>query len=69
MVALEEGCAPGGFTSAVAELLADENIRGPCCAAPCPTTWSSTATPARLLDEQGLSPEALRRRILAFAAE
>jgi 1-deoxy-D-xylulose-5-phosphate synthase len=29
VVALEEGCAPGGFTSAVAEMLADEGILRP----------------------------------------
>ena len=69
MVALEEGCAPGGFTSAVAELLADENILRPLLRCAVPDLLVQHGDTARLLDEQGLSVAALRRRILAFAAE
>ncbi len=67
VVALEEGCAPGGFSSAVAELLADEDIRRPLLRCSVPDHVVAHGDPARLLDEQGLSPDALTRRIRAFA--
>jgi 1-deoxy-D-xylulose-5-phosphate synthase len=69
VVALEEGCAPGGFTSAVAELLIDERINRPLLRCAVPDHLVQHGDQVRLMDEQGLSPEALHRRIAAFAAE
>jgi 1-deoxy-D-xylulose-5-phosphate synthase len=69
VVALEEGCAPGGFSSAVAELLADERILRPLLRCAMPDHLVQHGDQARLMDEEGLSPEALLRRIRAFAAE
>jgi 1-deoxy-D-xylulose-5-phosphate synthase len=69
VVALEEGCAPGGFTSAVAELLADERILRPLLRCAVPDHLVQHGDQVRLMDEQGLSVAALHRRILAFAAE
>jgi 1-deoxy-D-xylulose-5-phosphate synthase len=69
VVALEEGCAPGGFTSAVAELLADERINRPLLRCAVPDHLVQHGDQVRLMDEQGLSVAALHRRILAFAAE
>jgi len=69
VVALEEGCAPGGFTSAVAELLADEDIRRPLLRCAVPDLLVQHGDQARLMDEQGLSLEALLKRVRAFAAE
>jgi 1-deoxy-D-xylulose-5-phosphate synthase len=68
VVALEEGCAPGGFSSAVAELLADEGICKPLLRCAVPDHLVQHGDPAKLLDEQGLSPDALYRRIRDFAA-
>jgi 1-deoxy-D-xylulose-5-phosphate synthase len=69
VVALEEGCAPGGFSSAVAELLADERILRPLLRCAMPDHLVQHGDQARLMDEEGLSPEALLQRIRAFAAE
>lgn len=69
VVALEEGCAPGGFSSAVAELLADERILRPLLRCAMPDHLVQHGDQTRLMDEEGLSPEALLRRIRAFAAE
>jgi 1-deoxy-D-xylulose-5-phosphate synthase len=69
VVALEEGCAPGGFTSAVAELLADEGISRPLLRCAVPDHLVQHGDQVRLMDEQGLSVEALTKRIRAFAAE
>jgi len=69
VVALEEGCGPGGFTSAVAELLADEGIQRPLLRCAVPDQVVPHGDPARLLDEQGLSPEALYLRIRSFAKQ
>jgi len=69
VVALEEGCAPGGFTSAIAELLADEGILRPLLRCAVPDRLVQHGDQARLMDEQGLSVAALHRRIQAFAAE
>jgi 1-deoxy-D-xylulose-5-phosphate synthase len=69
VVALEEGCAPGGFTSAVAELLADEDIRRPLLRCAVPDHLVQHGDQARLMDEQGLSVEALVKRIRVFATE
>jgi 1-deoxy-D-xylulose-5-phosphate synthase len=67
VVALEEGCAPGGFTSAVAEMLADEGILRPLLRCAVPDHLVSHGDPARLLDEEGLSTQALYNRIIDFS--
>jgi 1-deoxy-D-xylulose-5-phosphate synthase len=67
VVALEEGCAPGGFSSAVAELLADEAILRPLLRCAVPDHIVHHGDQARLLDEEGLSVEALLARIRTFA--
>jgi 1-deoxy-D-xylulose-5-phosphate synthase len=69
VVALEEGCSPGGFSSAVAELLADEGIVRPLLRCSVPDHLVSHGDPARLLDEQGLSVTALVERVRAFAGK
>lgn len=69
VVALEEGCAPGGFSSAVAELLADEGIRIPLLRCAVPDHLVQHGDSARLLDEEGLSPAALLKRIREFARQ
>ena len=69
VVALEEGCDPGGFTGAVAELLADEGIGRPLLRCAVPDHLVQHGDQARLMDEQGLSVAALHKRILAFASE
>ncbi|MDR3673833.1 MAG: 1-deoxy-D-xylulose-5-phosphate synthase [Holophaga sp.] len=68
VVALEEGCTYGGFTSAVAELLADETILRPLLRCAVPDHLVQHGDQVRLMDEQGLSVEALVKRIRAFAA-
>jgi 1-deoxy-D-xylulose-5-phosphate synthase len=69
VVALEEGCAPGGFTSAVAECLADEGILRPLLRCAVPDHIVHHGDQVRLMDEEGLSVEALLGRIRAFAAQ
>lgn len=66
VVTLEEGCEPGGFGAAVAECLSRAGLSQPwlCCAIPDHIVQHGDSQ--RLLDEEGLSPEALFRRILAF---
>ena len=66
VVALEEGCETGGFTSAVAEFLADAGILRPLLRCAVPDHIVHHGDQARLLDEEGLSPEALFQRIKAF---
>jgi 1-deoxy-D-xylulose-5-phosphate synthase len=68
VVAMEEGCAPGGFTSAVAELLADEGIQRPLLRLAVPDLVVSHGDQARLMDEQGLSTAAMLRRIREFVS-
>ena len=68
VVTLEEGCAPGGFSSAVAESLADAGILRPLLRSAVPDHLVHHGDPKRLLAEEGLSPEVLLRRILGFAA-
>ncbi|BDU75175.1 1-deoxy-D-xylulose-5-phosphate synthase [Mesoterricola sediminis] len=69
VVALEEGCAPGGFTGAIAEFLADQGIARPLLRCAVPDHIVHHGDHARLLDEEGLSPRALYDRVKAFAAE
>ena len=66
VVALEEGCEPGGFTSAIAELLADEHIARPLLRCAVPDHIVHHGDQVRLMDEEGLSEAELHRRIKAF---
>jgi 1-deoxy-D-xylulose-5-phosphate synthase len=69
VVTLEEGCAPGGFSGAVAESLADAGILRPLLRSAIADHLVHHGDPKRLMEEEGLSPEALRVKILAFAAQ
>ena len=68
-VTLEEGCAPGGFGTAVAEALGDAGLLRPIlrCAVPDHLVHHGDAT--RLLEEEGLGPAALEVRVRTFAAK
>ena len=65
-VTLEEGCEPGGFGAAVAEALARHSVVKPwlCCAVP--DHLVQHGDPRRLMAAEGLSPEALHRRVRVF---
>jgi len=69
VVTLEEGCAPGGFSSAVAESLADAGLLRPLLRCAVPDHLVQHGDPKRLMAEEGLSPDQLERRIRAFAAK
>jgi 1-deoxy-D-xylulose-5-phosphate synthase len=66
VVALEEGCEHGGFTSAIAELLADEQIARPLLRCAVPDHLVHHGDQSILMEEEGLSPAQLYRRISAF---
>ena len=66
VVALEEGCEPGGFTSAIAELLADEQILRPLLRCAVPDHLVQHGDQAKLMDEEHLSGPELYRRIKDF---
>ncbi len=67
VVTLEEGCGPGGFGAAVAEALGRAEQVKPwlCCAVPDKIVQHGDTK--RILDDEGLSPEGLFRRITAFS--
>jgi 1-deoxy-D-xylulose-5-phosphate synthase len=67
VVALEEGCAPGGFSGALSESLADGGILRPLLRCAVPDHLVQHGDPKRLLEEEGLSPARLVERVLAFA--
>ena len=69
MVTLEEGCAPGSFSRAVAESLADAGILRPLLRSAVPDHLVHHGDPKRLMDEEGLSPDVLLKRILEFVAK
>ena len=69
VVTLEEGCAPGGFSSAVAESLADAGLLRPLLRCAIADHLVQHGDPKRLMEEEGLSPDQLERRIRAFAAK
>ncbi len=69
VVALEEGCSPGGYSSAIAEFLADEGILKPLLRCAVPDHIVHHGDPKRLMDEEGLGLEALTARIRAFHAQ
>ncbi|MCE1229593.1 MAG: 1-deoxy-D-xylulose-5-phosphate synthase [Firmicutes bacterium] len=66
IVTLEEGCEQGGFGDAVMEVLGRRGIVRPWLQCAVPDGIVSHGDPRRLLDEQGLSPQALQDRILTF---
>ncbi len=66
VVALEEGCAPGGFTSAVAECLLDQGARAPLLRCALPDEIIPHGDTSKLLEEQGLSLGAIVERCRAF---
>ncbi|HWQ08664.1 MAG TPA: 1-deoxy-D-xylulose-5-phosphate synthase [Holophaga sp.] len=63
---IEEGCAPGGFSSAIAELLADAGIQKPLLRCAVADHLVQHGEPDLLLEEEGLGPEALQRRLEDF---
>jgi 1-deoxy-D-xylulose-5-phosphate synthase len=66
VVTLEEGCAPGGFSAAVAEALADGGLLRPLLRCAVPDHLVHHGDPKWLLEEEGLSPASLLRRIREF---
>ena len=68
VVALEEGVEKGGFTSAVAEALADAGLAKPLLRCAVADHIVHHGDQKRLLDEEGLSPEKILSRIRAFSA-
>jgi len=66
VVALEEGCAPGGFTGAIAEVLADQGVLKPLLRCAVPDHIVHHGDQALLMDEEGLSPRSLYERVKAF---
>ncbi len=66
VVTLEEGCAPGGFSAAVLETLADAGVVKPLLRCAVPDHIVHHGDPKRLLDEEGLGPDALLNRIKTF---
>jgi 1-deoxy-D-xylulose-5-phosphate synthase len=68
VVALEEGIEKGGFTSAVAEALADGGVIKPLLRIAVADHIVHHGDQKRLLDEEGLSPARLVERIRAFHA-
>ncbi len=69
LVTLEEGCAPGGFSSAVAESMADAGLLRPLLRCAIADHLVQHGDPKRLLEEEGLGPDQLERRVRAFAAK
>jgi 1-deoxy-D-xylulose-5-phosphate synthase len=68
VIALEEGCAPGGFSGALAESLADAGISTPLLRCAIPDHIVHHGDPKCLLQDEGLSPLQLEARIREFAA-
>ncbi|HJW72774.1 MAG TPA: 1-deoxy-D-xylulose-5-phosphate synthase [Geothrix sp.] len=66
VVTLEEGCAPGGFSGAVAESLADAGIRAPLLRLAVPDHIVHHGDPRRLLEEEELGPAEMERRVRGF---
>ena len=69
LVTLEEGCAPGGFSSAVAESMADAGLLRPLLRGAIADHLVQHGDPKRLLEDEGLGPDQLERRVRAFAAK
>jgi len=65
VVTLEEGCLMGGFGSAVAESLLDNNVVVPVMRLGVPDTLVDHATPDQSMATLGLNPPQMADRILA----
>jgi 1-deoxy-D-xylulose-5-phosphate synthase len=65
VVTLEEGCLMGGFGSAVAEALLDNNVVVPVMRLGVPDTLVDHATPEQSFASLGLNPSQMCDRILA----
>ncbi len=63
---IEEGCAPGGFSSAVSEFLADAGILKPLLRCAIADHLVHHGDQERLLAEEGLSLDTLHARLSAF---
>jgi 1-deoxy-D-xylulose-5-phosphate synthase len=63
---IEEGCAPGGFGSAVTEFLADTGILKPVLRCAIADHLVPHGDQKRLLEEEGLGPIALHARLSGF---
>jgi 1-deoxy-D-xylulose-5-phosphate synthase len=70
VVTLEEGCLPGGFGSAVAEALLDNNILVPVMRIGVPDILVDHATPDESMTALGLKPAQIADRVrLAFSPQ
>jgi 1-deoxy-D-xylulose-5-phosphate synthase len=63
---LEEGCAPGGFSSAITEFLADADILKPVLRCAIADHLVQHGEQERLLEEEGLGAESLWTRLATF---
>jgi 1-deoxy-D-xylulose-5-phosphate synthase len=63
---IEEGCAPGGFSSAVTEFLADAGILKPVLRCAIADHLVQHGEQGRLLEEEGLGPVSLYNRLSTF---
>jgi 1-deoxy-D-xylulose-5-phosphate synthase len=68
VVTLEEGCAPGGFSAAVAEGLADSGLALPLLRCAVGDHIVHHGDQATLMDEENLSTEKLTQRVQVFAS-
>jgi len=68
VVTVEEGCLPGGFGSAVAEYLADAGIKVSILRCGVSDHLVHHGHVDKLLEEEGLSVEAIVRKTMAFAS-
>ncbi|HJU82608.1 MAG TPA: 1-deoxy-D-xylulose-5-phosphate synthase, partial [Holophagaceae bacterium] len=66
VVALEEGCEPGGFTAAVLECLADGGVTRPVLRVAIADHLVHHGDPKRLMDEEGLSQDRILARVRDF---
>ncbi|HJW10072.1 MAG TPA: 1-deoxy-D-xylulose-5-phosphate synthase [Holophagaceae bacterium] len=66
VVALEEGCEPGGFTSAVLECLADGGVTKAALRCAVPDHLVHHGDPKKLMDEEGLSQDRILARVRDF---
>jgi 1-deoxy-D-xylulose-5-phosphate synthase len=66
---IEEGCAPGGFSSALTEFLADARILKPVLRCAIADHLVQHGDQNRLLEEEGLGPAALYAKLSAFCRQ
>jgi deoxyxylulose-5-phosphate synthase len=68
VVTFEEGCDPGGFSSAVLEALADQGCPTPLLRCAVPDRVIQHGDVQRLLEDEGLGPKELEIRVRSFLA-